>query len=161
MWRGRVVAIFIAPYAQAPMQAVEWVRAVEGKGLEGDRYFKAMGTFSGRLGAGREVTLIEWEAIEAVQRDYGIWLEPAETRRNIVTEGVPLNHLVGKTFRVGEVVLWGIRLCEPCQHFERLANKPGALKALIHRGGLRANIVKGGILRVGDEIVPDEEMGDG
>jgi MOSC domain-containing protein YiiM len=159
MWHGKVVAIFIAPAAAAPMKSVLEVKAVPGKGLEGDRYFDSVGTYSHRSGPDREVTLIELEAIEAVRRDYQIPLEPQETRRNIVTEGVPLNHLVGKTFKVGEVVLKGIRLCEPCQHFERLANKSGALKALVHRGGLRAQILTEGLIRVGDPIIPcDEEV---
>lgn len=159
MWKGKVVAIFVAPEAELPMRSVNEVRAVPGKGLEGDRYFNATGTYSNRPGPDREVTLIEIEAIEAVRRDYDIPLEPHETRRNIVIKGVPLNHLVGKTFKVGEVLLKGIRLCEPCQHFEKLAKKPGALKALVHRGGLRAQILTEGIIRVGDEISPCDEGG--
>ncbi len=159
MWQGRVVAIFIAPDAQLPMKEVTEVKAVPGKGLEGDRYFKGTGTYSHRHGPDREVTLIELETVEAVRRDYNIPLEPFETRRNIVTKDVPLNHLVGKTFKVGEVLLKGIRLCEPCQHFEKLANKPGALKALVHRGGLRAQILTEGIIRTGDTICPCDEGG--
>lgn len=154
-WEGKVVALFIAPYAKAPMVFVPEVQGVPGKGLEGDRYFKELGTYSDRVGAGREVTLIEAETLEAIRRDYGISLEPSETRRNIVTEGVPLNHLVGKTFWVGEVLLEGVSLCEPCRHLEGLT-KQGILKALIHRGGLRARILKGGKIRVGDPIRPDE-----
>lgn len=154
MWQGKVVAIFVAPEAELPMKSVNEVRAVPGKGLEGDRYFHAAGTYSRDAGPDKEVTLIELEAIEAVRRDYGIPLEPHETRRNILTEGVPLNHLVGKTFKVGEVLMKGIRFCEPCQHFEKLANKPGALKALVHRGGLRAQILTEGVIRVGEPICP-------
>ena len=99
----------------------------------------------------REITLIEAEAIEAVPREYGVELSPAEARRNIVTRGVALNHLVGREFRVGNVVLRGIRLCEPCEHLERLT-RPGVLEALVHRGGLRAQIVSGGTIQVGDSI---------
>jgi len=159
MWKGQVVAIFVAPEAELPMKSVNEVKAVPGKGLEGDRYFNAKGTYSHRTGPDREVTLIELEAIEAVRRDYDIPLEPHETRRNIVTKGVALNHLVGKTFKIGEVLLKGIRLCEPCQHFEKLANKPGALKALVHRGGLRAQILTEGVIRVGDPIFQCGEGG--
>jgi len=159
MWKGEVVAIFIAPEAELPMRGVSEVKAVPGKGLEGDRYFNGAGTYSNSPGPDREVTLIEIEAVEAVRRDYGVPLEPHETRRNIVTKGVPLNHLVGKTFKVGGVLLKGLRLCEPCRHFEKLAGKPGALKALVHRGGLRAQILTEGVIRVGDEIRPCIEGG--
>lgn len=149
----RVLSIHIAPTGAAAMKSIEEVRAAAGKGLEGDRYFSGLGTYSDHPGSGRHVTLIESEAIEALGRDYGIALAAAMARRNIVTRGVALNHLVGKEFRVGEVVLRGARLCEPCAHMEKLTAK-GALRGLIHRGGLRAEIVQGGMIRVGDAIVP-------
>jgi MOSC domain-containing protein YiiM len=98
------------------------------------------------------VTLIEIEAIEALERDYGVKLSPGDARRNIVTRGVALNHLVGKEFRVGEAVLRGIRLCEPCQHLVRLTGQEKVLPGLVHRGGLRAQVVKGGVIRVGDAV---------
>jgi MOSC domain-containing protein YiiM len=101
----------------------------------------------------RQVTLIESEALAALQRDYGITLTPAQTRRNLLTEGVPLNHLVGKEFRVGTIVLRGIKLCEPCAHLQKMT-VPGVIQGLTHRGGLRAQIVRGGTLRVGAEIRP-------
>ncbi len=131
------------------MTSVNEVHAVIGKGLEGDRYFKKVGTFSNEPGPSREVTLIEIEAIEALKRDYRVELNPGETRRNIVTRAVPLNHLVGREFRVGEVTLRGIRLCEPCSHLEKLTTK-GVMRGLIHRGGLRAEILTDGRIRVGD-----------
>jgi MOSC domain-containing protein YiiM len=93
------------------------------------------------------------EAVEGLRRDYQIELDPAQSRRNIVTRGIALNHLVEQEFRVGDVVLRGTRLCEPCVHMEKLTVK-GALRGLIHRGGLRAEIVKGGTIRVGDRILP-------
>ena len=152
-WRGRVEAIFIAPKASAPMVSVPEARAVAGKGLEGDRYFDGIGTYSATAGSGRHVTLIESEAVEAARRDVGIELELDGPRRNIVTAGVPLNHLVGREFLVGDVRLRGTRLCEPCAHMSRLAgNRRGAIRALIHRGGLRAEIVVPGVIRVGDRI---------
>jgi MOSC domain-containing protein YiiM len=123
-------------------------RAVTGKGLEGDRYASRLGT-SQDPGSGRDVTLIESEAIEALNRDYHVELRAGDSRRNIVTQGISLNHLVDKEFRIGEVILRGTRLCEPCSHMEQLTVK-GALRGLIHRGGLRAEIVKGGAIRVGD-----------
>ncbi|MGH7423278.1 MAG: MOSC domain-containing protein, partial [Candidatus Methylomirabilales bacterium] len=98
------------------------VRAIPGKGLEGDRYFTQTGTYSKKPRLDREVTLIEVEAIEALAREYKIALEPGAARRNIVTRGVPLNHLVGREFRVGDVTVRGLRLCEPCAHLERLSH---------------------------------------
>jgi len=133
------------------MASVREARAVAGKGLEGDRYFSRTGTYSSDPGPGRDVTLIELEALEALKRDYGIELGPGQSRRNIVTRGVPLNHLLGREFKVGEVTLHGIDLCEPCAHLERLTVK-GVVRGLIHRGGLNAHILTGGMIRVGDAI---------
>jgi MOSC domain-containing protein YiiM len=146
-----ILSIHIAPSGAAPMKPMNEVRAVAGKGLEGDRYFNGIGTYSNNSGSGRDVTLIEIEAIEALQRDYDIEMKSGESRRNIVTRGVALNHLVGREFRVGEVTLRGIRLCEPCSHLEKLSHK-GVQRGLIHRGGLRAEIVTGGIIRIQDNI---------
>jgi MOSC domain-containing protein YiiM len=148
---GNVVSLYIAASGAAPMKSLRQVQAVEGQGLEGDRYANKLGTYSNEPGSGRDVTLIEIEAIEALQRDYQIVLEPGLSRRNIVTRGVYLNHLIGREFCVGAVVLRGTRLCDPCAHMEKLTVK-GALRGLIHRGGLRAEIVAGGIIRVGDVI---------
>jgi MOSC domain-containing protein YiiM len=100
------------------------------------------------------VTLIEIEAIEALQRDYRIEMDPGDSRRNIVTRGVPLNHLVGREFKIGAVTLRGTRLCEPCSHLEKLSVK-GVQRGLIHRGGLRAEILTSGMIRVGDQINAD------
>lgn len=151
MWKGELVSINISPSGGAPMQEVEEIRAVPGKGLEGDRYFERTGTYSAKGGTGREITLIEVEALEALWREADINLLPGEARRNLVTRGVPLNHLVGREFRVGMVTLRGVRLCEPCSHLAGLT-QPGVLPALVHRGGLRAEIVSEGIIRVGDPI---------
>ncbi|MFQ5902839.1 MAG: MOSC domain-containing protein [Candidatus Binatia bacterium] len=151
MDNGVIISIHITTSASAPMSSVNEVRAVAEKGLEGDRYFKEVGTFSNEPGPSRQVTLIEIEAIEALKRDYGIELALGDSRRNIVTRGVPLNHLVGRDFRVGEVALRGIRLCEPCSHLEKLTQK-GVQSGLIHRGGLRAEILTGGMIRIGDTV---------
>ncbi|TLZ99686.1 MAG: MOSC domain-containing protein, partial [Methanobacteriota archaeon] len=97
-WTGEVVAIHIADEAEARMRSVDRIRAVPGKGLEGDRYFWESGTYSDRPGPGREVTLIESEAIEAMARDNQITIPPGATRRNVTTRGAPLNHLVGQEF---------------------------------------------------------------
>jgi MOSC domain-containing protein YiiM len=134
------------------MNSVTSGRAVVGKGLEGDRYFNKLGTYSNDPGSGRDVTLIEIEAIEALKRDYQIELEPSQARRNIVTQGVALNHLVDREFKIGDVILRGTRLCDPCSHLEKLTRK-GVMRGLIHRGGLRAEIISSGTLRTGDPII--------
>jgi len=151
MANGIVLAIYIAPEREMYMQSVNSVRAVPGRGLEGDRYFKRIGTFSKKDRPDRELSLIEVEAIDALKHDYGINLDPGESRRNIVTKGVPLNHLVGREFCVGEATLRGIKLCEPCSHLEKLT-KIGVKHGLIHRGGLRAQIITEGVITVGDKI---------
>ncbi len=151
MANGIVLAIYIAPEREMPMQSVNNVRAVPGRGLEGDRYFKRTGTFSKKDRPDRELSLIEVEAIDALRYDYGIELKPGESRRNILTKGVQLNHLVGREFCIGKVTLRGIKLCEPCSHLEKLT-KIGVKHGLMHRGGLRATIIIEGIITVGDEI---------
>lgn len=151
MYTGTVVSIHVAPAAEGRMVAVKETRAVPGKGLDGDRYFHQTGTYSKIPGPDREVTLIAIEAIEALRRDYGVALDPGDSRRNIVTRGVPLNFLVGKEFTVGGVSLRGIRLCEPCGHLEGLT-KEGVRAGLVHRGGLRAQILTEGVIRAGDPV---------
>jgi MOSC domain-containing protein YiiM len=158
-WQGQVVSIYVAARASEPTRVVGEARAVPGRGLEGDRYFAGTGFYSGqpaeagKPGLWAEVTLIESEAIEAVARDYGLALLPGETRRNIVTRGVPLNHLVGVEFEVGEVRLVGTKLWEPCSHLEKLT-RPMVRAALTHRGGLAARILTEGWIRVGDAVRP-------
>ncbi len=148
-FEGEVISIYIAPQRAVSMVKVDSVLAIAGQGLEGDRYASGAGTFSGQPGTGREVTLIEAEAIESLEREYDVTLDAAESRRNLVTRGLPLNHLVGRAFRVGAVTLRGTRLCEPCGHLEQLT-RPGVRRGLVHRGGLRAEIVTGGVIRAGD-----------
>jgi MOSC domain-containing protein YiiM len=148
---GAVVSIHIAPAGRAPVVSLGEIQALAGKGLEGDRYYLRTGTYSKTPGTGREVTLIEIEAIDSLRREYGIDIDAAKARRNIVTRGVALNHLIDREFAVGEVVLRGARLCDPCAHLEKLTVK-GVMRGLIHRGGLRADVVRGGTIRVGDII---------
>ena len=146
-----VVSLHIAPTGAALMQTVGAVQAVVGRGLKGDRYFAGLGTYSNDPGSGRHVTLIEVEAIEGLKREYDVEITPSQSRRNIVTRHVALNHLVGREFLVGAVLLRGTRLCEPCSHLESLTVR-GTLHGLIHRGGLRADIITGGTIRIGDSI---------
>jgi MOSC domain-containing protein YiiM len=152
--QGTVIEIHVAPTGAAPMRSVTTAQVVVGKGLEGDRYYSKLGTYSNQAGSGRDVTLIEIEAIEGLKRDYEVQLDPGQSRRNIVTRGIALNHLVEQEFRIGNVILRGTRLCEPCAHMEKLTVK-GAMRGLIHRGGLRAEIIKGGTIRIGDRILPE------
>lgn len=152
MYQGKLLAIYITPAAGQPLQLVEQAHAVPGKGLEGDRYFLETGRYSDHPGPDREITLIEIEALQALKDESGLDLSQPEARRNLVTQGVPLNHLVGKEFQVGEVRLRGIRLCEPCRYLARLTQAE-VLPALIHRGGLRAAVLNDGILRQGDAII--------
>ena len=149
---GEVLSIQIAPNGADTLKNLEEIKAVEGMGLEGDRYYNRTGTYSNKHDESREATFIESEALEALANDYNIDLKGYESRRNISTRGVALNHLVGKEFKVGEeAVFRGIRLCEPCKHLEEVSGK-SARKGLIHRGGLRAQIVKSGRIRIGDEV---------
>jgi MOSC domain-containing protein YiiM len=151
MFQGNLIGIYIAPRKGHDLEALEEVEAIAGHGLVGDRYFLKEGTFSNNDGPDREVTLMEMEALEGLTREYELTLRPAQTRRNLLTRGVPLNHLVGKTFAIGGVVLRGIRLCEPCGHLEKLTCK-GVKAGLVHRGGLRAQVLAGGILEVGSVV---------
>jgi MOSC domain-containing protein YiiM len=151
MTAGTIVSIHIAAGAAAPTQQVAEVRAVTGKGLEGDRYFFARGTYSKPGSSSSKVTLIEIEAIEALKRDYGIELNPGDSRRNIVTRGVALNHLVGREFTIGSVILRGTHLCEPCAHLQKLTQQ-GVMRGLVHRGGLNAEILTDGMIRAGDAV---------
>ena len=152
MAHGNLIAIQIGRQAEGRLESVPEVRVIPGKGLEGDRYFRGEGSFSKNPGGGREVTLVASEMLDVLRDEYGIALPAAETRRNLVTKGVSLNDLVGQVFQIGSVRLKGVRLAEPCSHLERLT-QPGVIKGLVHRAGLRADILDEGVLRVGDEIV--------
>jgi MOSC domain-containing protein YiiM len=144
---GEVVGIYIAAENGELPQPVDRVQALAGKGLEGNRYFFA----DGNAPDGRALTVIAVEAVEAMEREHGIALEPAATRRNVVTRGVDVNALVGKRFRVGDVECMGVELCEPCTHLQSLT-KPGVIKGLTHRGGLNADILSDGEIAVGDAV---------
>jgi hypothetical protein len=153
---GTVEAIVVAAEAEGGMHRVDRALAQAGRGLKGDRYFDERGTFSDAHGRGYDLTLIQAEVLDSLELPAGR-LIAEEARRNIVTRGIDLNALVGEHFRVGDVECFGQRLCEPCAHLERLTaatGKPGVLRALIHKGGLRADVLSDGEIRVGDEIAP-------
>jgi MOSC domain-containing protein YiiM len=151
---GVVAAIFVGPQALEPMAAVPEVVARAGAGLAGDRYSREAGTFS-KASPTNQLTLVEEEALAAAARDYGLAIHGAETRRNLLTCGISLNHLVGREFRIGDVRVRGLKLCEPCAHLEKLTGKE-VIKALRHRGGLRAEILTDGRIKVGDVITERE-----
>ena len=151
-WRGIVLDIHTATTGGAPMIPMDQVNAVAGRGLEGDRYHDETGFYSWFTGPLRHVSLIEWEVLETLRDVHDLPLDPGATRRNIVTRGVPLGHLPGRTFRVGDAMLRGVEICEPCKHLVDLTGNGSLLSALIHRGGLHAEIVGGGTIRPGDTI---------
>jgi MOSC domain-containing protein YiiM len=150
---GTVEAIAIAATAGGPMRLVEEVQALAGRGLAGDRYAAKAGTFTppGGTGAGYDLTLIQAEVLDELVLAGDRQLGYAEARRNLITRGINLNSLVGRRFRIGEVECFGRRLCEPCSHLERLTTK-GVLRGLIHRGGLRADILNDGRIGIGSAI---------
>jgi len=147
---GRLVGIYTATEGGQPMDSRDQVHAIAGVGLEGDRYATKTGEFSDRDGGGREVTLIAREAVAAANTA-DVAIGEGETRRNLVTEGVDLEALIGKQFAVGDVVLLGVRDCPPCAYLEQLTGQ-AVRRGLRNRGGLRADIVRAGTLRVGDVI---------
>jgi len=153
---GRLVAIYTADAGGEPMDAHDEIGTIAGAGLEGDRYASKTGAFSEREGRGRQVTLIAREAIAAAN-EKGVSIAEHETRRNLVTEGVDLTNLIGKTFAVGDAVLTGVRDCPPCGYLEELT-RPGVKDALEGGGGLRAEVLRAGTLRVGDEIAEIAEV---
>jgi MOSC domain-containing protein YiiM len=144
---GQVEQIALSAEESVLPEPVERVEVLPGQGPRGDRYFAPEPADR----AGKDLTLIEAEALEAFTAETGITLTHRESRRNVLTRGVRLNELVGKRFRVGEVECEGVMLNEPCAHLESIT-RPGVLKGLVHRGGLRANVVSGGTIAVGDEV---------
>ena len=150
-WWGELLSVHITAQACGSMDALGEARLVAGVGITGDRYATRRGTYSARHNVDRQVTLIEVESLQALARDHDVELAPHEHRRNLTTRDVPLNHLVGQYFRIGECVLYGGRLNIPCQHLDNLVGKK-VFRLLINRSGLNCRIIVGGIVRVGDHI---------
>lgn len=150
---GEVIGIYLSGVKMGPMRSRPAATAIQGKGLEGDRYAAGAGTFTPRSDRlrGYDITLIESEVLDRLTLADGTRLAPQESRRNLVTRGIGLNALVGREFRIGPVLAFGQRLCEPCVHLQRLT-RPGVVAGLSHRGGLRADLLTGGEIRVGDRI---------
>ena len=141
--------IYLSDLPGQVMRSVESAEAVAGRGLAGDRYEQKRGTFSD-WPQDHELTLVEAEEAEAVE------IHPALLRRNLVTVGVRLNDLVGKNFTIGAVWCKGTRLCPPCAHLQTITNRDDLCRTMKHKAGLRAVILRGGVIRVGDAIAPIE-----
>ncbi len=150
MWQGRLLQIHVGLEARAAMRPLHRAVLIPGVGIEGDRYATGRGTYSDFPDI-REVTLIEAETLLALKRDHGIDLSPAEHRRNLTVEDVPLNHLVGRRFLVGDVVLEGGRLNTPCRYLDMVTGKT-VCDLMAHRSGLNARIIEGGEIAVGDRL---------
>jgi MOSC domain-containing protein YiiM len=154
-WQGVVRCLHTTPRAFLPMRSFSSIELVAGRGIEGDRYFvgNETGFYSHMREEGRQVTLFEMETLEALRRDHKIELLPEEHRRNVTVEGVPLNHLVGRRFRLGEATVEATRLSTPCRHIEKIVGK-SVFAPLINRSGLNCKVITGGTLRVGDAVRP-------
>jgi hypothetical protein len=149
---GSLIQICLADVAGAPMRTVPEAECVSGRGIAGDRYFLGTGTFSPTARKpSQEVTLVEVEEVDRFNARSGARLQPHDVRRNLITRGIGLNDLVGRRFVIGSVVFEGIRLCEPCSYLAGMT-RPDVLEGLVHRAGLRAAIVEGGTIRVGDAV---------
>jgi hypothetical protein len=152
-WAGVVRYLHVTPRAFLPMRAMPELKLIAGIGIEGDRYMigREEGFYSQKPEDGRQVTLFEIETLVALKRDHNIELTPAEHRRNVTVEGVPLTHLVGKRFWLGGTLLESTRLSIPCRHIEEITGK-AIFDPLINRSGLNCKILQGGFVRVGDTV---------
>jgi MOSC domain-containing protein YiiM len=144
---GKVEHIHVAPERAAPVEPVDSVNVIAGRGVEGDRKFGEH-----ERGDGKDLTLIPAESLEMLQREHGIALEPGESRRQVTTRGIDVHELVGRRFTVGSVEAVGIELCEPCSHLEKLT-QTGVMRGLVHRAGINADVVSDGQIALGDEVV--------
>src|SRR5208283_4677014 len=152
-WTGVVRHLHLTPRASMPMRTMPELTLVQGQGIEGDRYSLALaaGFYSHKPEEGRQITLFEIETLWALRRDHDIDLGPEEHRRNVTVEGVPLNHLVGGRFWLGETLVEATRLSTPCRHIEEVTGK-AIFKPLINRSGLNCRILRGGTVRSGDLV---------
>lgn len=157
-WKGELLRIHVAPAASYEMEERETATLVAGRGIDGDRYFLGTGTYS-KLPAVRDITLIEMEVLDALARndpplqEGPIVLSPSEHRRNLTVRGVPLGHLVGVRFRIGDAVLRGARINFPCKYLEQIVGRP-VYQPLYNRAGLNCTIEVGGLIRRGEAVTP-------
>ncbi|MDP5220602.1 MOSC domain-containing protein [Ruegeria sp. 2205SS24-7] len=151
---GTIEAIFRFADSGAPGELLSSAHLLAGVGVDGDRYAIGKGHFQSEGRWGQALTLIEAEAIEYLASEHGVEMPAVDARRNIVTRGIDLNALLGQRFRVGEILCQGSRLAEPCAWLQK-TTPPGMLRGLVHRGGLRADILEDGEIRLGDKIIPE------
>lgn len=151
-WQGTLLHIHIAPAKSQPMQRLDEAQLIPDQGIAGDRYQLGTGTYSIKPGKDRQVTLIESEMLVRVAADDGHEISAGEHRRNLTVEGVPLQHLVGQRFRVGEALLEGVRINQPCKYLN-LMLKRDVYMALWNRSGLNAKVIEGGLIRPDDRLV--------
>lgn len=151
---GKIVKLLISKDTQTPMLNVNQIVLEVGKGIFGDRYYNQVGTFSnkGEIEPDRDVTLIEIEKIDALNKEHNLEITAEDLRRNIVITNCDLNSLVGKEFQIGEVVLKGVRLCEPCKYLADKLNEKKTLTEMVHKAGLRAQIIKGGSINLDSQV---------
>ena len=149
---GIVVALFTVDRRAAPMKKVEQLYALAGRGIEGDRYFLGTGTYSKNPEPGRQVTLIKSEVLESLKNKLEINVKPEESRRNILTQGIEINDLIGTEFYVGTVRLRAHRITQPCLYLEKLLDQPGLYKELWDNGGISCEILSDGVIKEGDPI---------
>ena len=158
VWEGIVLSLHSCAGKEQPLNSPDHLICKAGVGIEGDRYALGAGTYSHRPEEGRQITLFETETLEALARDWDIHMKPEQTRRNVITQGVALNHLVGKKFKIGpDVVVEGMRLNVPCQYLQDLLEIKSLFKALINRSGLNCRILTDGTIRNGDPITPNSD----
>lgn len=150
-WTGTLEHIHVTPAKSRPMQRLEQARLVAGRGVEGDRYLLGTGTYSMNPGEDRQVTLIESEMLARVALDCGHDIAPHEHRRNLQVSGVPLQHLVGLRLRVGEALLEGVRINQPCKYLNLMLGRD-VYMALWNRSGLNCKIIESGVVRPGDRV---------
>lgn len=151
---GRLLAIYVAPDAGAPVEALEHADALAGRGLAGDRYAAGAGSFSRWPGRGRAITLISAGDLADAEAAFGVAMAHGEHRRNLVVVGLDLRTLLGGTFRIGTATFRGERVCAPCKYLVRVTGQAAAFDALVGRGGIRADVIEGGRIAVGDAVVP-------
>lgn len=151
---GKIENLLISSNPTSNMQEVTQIVLEEGKGIYGDRYYSQKGTFSskGKVQPDRDVTLIEIENINAFNTEHSQNITALDLRRNIVVSNCNLNELVGKEFQIGNVILKGLRLCEPCEYLADKLDNPKVLTNLIHKAGLRAQIIKGGSIDMTSQV---------
>lgn len=150
----RLVSIFTAPAAGAPVVRVPRAVALAGQGLAGDRYAAGEGSFSRWPGKGRALTLIDAAALAEAEQEFGVALSAGEHRRNLVVDGLDLRTLLGGTFQIGTAAFRGERVCAPCKYLVRVTGQDRIFDALVGRGGIRAEVVEPGEIAEGDALVP-------